>query len=64
METKNMRDLGYANGWSKDSLENRLIDIAHEAGYHFVVTSHNPRGTDTVYECKEAGLKYHVDSSD
>ena len=64
METKNMRDLGYANGWNKDSLENRLIDMTLEAGYRFVVTSHNPRGTDTVYECKEAGLRYHIDSSD
>lgn len=63
-ENKNMRDLGYANGWSRDSIENRLIDMAREAGYHFVVTSHDPRGTDTVYECKEAGLRYHVDSSD
>lgn len=59
-----MRDLGYANGWHKDSLEQRLVDMAYEAGYKFVQVSHHPRGIDTVYECQEAGLRYHVDSSD
>ena len=38
--------------------------MVEAAGYHFVMTSHNERGTDTVYFCKEAGLRYHVDSSD
>jgi len=61
-EHRNMRDLGCANGWPDGSLEKRLVEMAHKAGYHFVVTSHNP--TDTVYECKEAGLRYHIDSSD
>lgn len=63
-QTPNMRDLGYANGWHADSLEQRLVSMAREAGYKFVEVSHDPRGYDTVYECKEAGLRYHVDSSD
>ena len=63
-EERNMRDLGYANGWSSDSLESRLVSMARKAGYQFNEVSHNERGTDTVYECKEAGLRYHVDSSD
>lgn len=63
-ENRNMRDLGYANGWSTDSLESRLVEMTRKAGLSFTQVSHNERGTDTVYECKEAGLRYHVDSSD
>ena len=63
MET-NIKDLGYANGWHDDSLESRLVKMTIKAGYRFTVVSHNERGTDTVYECIEAGLRYHVDSSD
>ena len=63
-EERNMRDLGYANGWSSDSLESRLVSMTRQAGYQFKEVSHNDRGTDTVYECREAGLRYHVDSSD
>ena len=61
---KNIIDLGYINGWKNEGLEYRLCDMVKAAGYHFIITSHNERGTDTVYECKEAGLRYHVDSSD
>lgn len=61
---RNIIDLGYINGWKKGGIEYRLCDIVAEAGYHFIMTSHNERGTDTVYTCKEAGLRYHVDSSD
>ena len=63
-ENRNMIDLGYANGWHEDSIENRLVDMTRQAGYKFKEVSHNARGTDTVYECSEAGLRYHVDSSD
>lgn len=63
-KNRNIIDLGYANGWSGDCIEQRLYDMVHEAGYHFTMVSHNERGTNTVYECKEAGLRYHVDSSD
>jgi len=59
-----MMDLGYANGWHSDSIESRLCKLVRIAGYKFVEVSRNERGTDTVYECKEAGLRYHVDSSD
>lgn len=61
---RNMIDLGYINGWKNEGIEYRLCDMVEQAGYHFVKVSHNERGTDTVYECKEAGLIYHVDSSD
>ena len=66
METpkSNIRDLGWANGWTKDSLEHRLVEMTHRAGLTFKVISHEPHGYDTVYYCEEAGLKYHVDSSD
>ena len=63
-QTMKMKDLGYANGWHSDSLESRLCELARLAGYSFVEVSHDERGTDTVYECAEAGLRYHVDSSD
>lgn len=63
-QQRNMRDLGYANGWSSDSLEARLVEMTRKAGFTFKEVSHNERGTDTVYECAEAGLRYHVDSSD
>ena len=55
-----MRDLGYANGWHDDSLEQRLVDMTIKAGYAFKEVSHNERGYDTVYVCEEAGLKYHI----
>lgn len=64
MAERNIKDLGYSNGWSADSLESRLVDMAREAGYQFKQVSHNERGTDTIYECREAGLRYHIDSSD
>lgn len=61
---RNMIDLGYINGWKNEGIEYRLCDMVEQAGYLFIMTKHNERGTDTVYECKEAGLRYHVDSSD
>lgn len=61
---RNIIDLGYINGWKQGGIEYRLCDMVEEAGYHFQMTSHNERGTDTVYFCEEAGLRYHVDSSD
>ena len=57
---QNIKDLGTANGWSSDSLEQRLVDMAKKAGYTFEQVEHNEHGYDTVYECKEAGLRYHV----
>lgn len=60
----NFNDLGFANGWKDDSIEQRLVNSAREAGYKFVEVSHKENGSDTVYECQEAGLRYHVDSSD
>lgn len=61
---RNIIDLGYMNGWKSDGIENRLCEMVVKAGYSFEEVSHNERGTDTVYECKEAALRYHVDSSD
>ena len=69
-------DLGYANGWYQccifhkrgtfmdGGLERMIYDAAREQGYRFECISHNERGTDTVYYCKELGMTYHVDSSD
>ncbi|MBR1448336.1 MAG: hypothetical protein IJ588_06290 [Prevotella sp.] len=59
----NIRDLGFANGWQPDSLEQRLVDMTGKAGYAFKEESHDPHGYDTVYVCREAGLKYHVCSN-
>ena len=55
-----MKDFGYANGWKETPKE---IKDAIVKGYRFVEVSHRPSGSDTVYECKELGLRYHVDSS-
>ena len=69
-------DLGYANGWypcslipnmgtfMKGGLERMVYEAANDQGYRFECISHNERGTDTVYYCKELGMTYHVDSSD
>ena len=69
-------DLGYANGWDPCGLfpsqgtfmdggiERMIYDAAREQGYTFECISHNERGTDTVYYCKELEMTYHVDSSD
>lgn len=61
---RNIIDLGYINGWKDGGIEFRLCDMVEAAGFHFIMVMHNERGTDTVYECAEAGLRYHVDSSD
>ena len=55
-----MKDFGYANGWTETPKE---IVEAIEKGYRFKEVSHRPSGVDTVYECEELGLRYHVDSS-
>lgn len=62
-EKTNTRDLGFANEWAADSLEQRLYKMTLEAGYKFKEISHDSCGRDIVYECVEAGLRYHVDSS-
>ncbi len=58
-----MKDLGYVNGWSKYP---DLYNEAIEKGYRFREIYHTPdnRGTNTIYECKELGFIFHVDSSD
>lgn len=61
---RNIIDLGYMNGWKRDGIEYRLLDMVALAGLRFRMVSHNERGTDTVYQCDEAALRYHVDSSD
>ena len=63
-QEQKMIDLGYINGWKDGGIEYRLCDMVELAGYHFRMVSHNERGTDTVYQCDEAALRYHVDSSD
>lgn len=64
METlnRNMRDLGFANGWDSDCLEARLVEMAKLAGYKFEEKL-DQRGYDNVYTCKEACLKYHTCSN-
>jgi len=69
-------DLGYMNGWypcslipgmgsfMKGGMERAIYEAASEQGYRFECISHNERGTDTVYHCKELKMTYHVDSSD
>ena len=57
-ETRNMRDLGVANGWHDDSLETRLVEMTRKAGYTFTeefIPPHTFR-----YTCKEAGLTYRT----
>ena len=59
-----MIDLGWANGWDSEGIEQRVCDLVREAGYSFYQKSHEPHGYDTVYQCDEACVRYHVDSSD
>ena len=56
-----MKDLGYANGWHEDSLEQRLVDMCREAGYKFREEFHAPH--TYTYTCQEAGLMYHTNCS-
>lgn len=60
-ENNNMRDLGFANGWSPDSLEQRLVNMAREAGYSFREEFIPPH--EYKYTCIEAGLTYHTNCS-
>lgn len=61
---RNMRDLGFANGWTDDSLESRLLEMTRKAGYQFKEVRHDLHGYDNIYECQEAALRYHTCSSD
>lgn len=58
---KNMRDLGCANGWDSESLEQRLVDMTKQAGYTFKEEFCPPH--TYVYTCVEAGLKYRTNCS-
>ena len=60
-ENKNMRDLGYANGWAEDSLESRLVEMTRAAGYSFREEFRPPH--TFVYTCPEAGLTYKTNCS-
>lgn len=57
----NLNDLGYANGWSEDSIERRLVENAKKAGYEFVSEFIPPH--TFVFTCEEAGLMYRADCS-
>ena len=57
-ENKNMRDLGCANGWADDSLENRLVEMTVAAGFKFKEEFEPPH--TFRYTCKEAGLTYYT----
>ena len=60
-EERNMRDLGWANGWADGSLEKRLVEMTKEAGYVFKEEFIPPH--TYKYTCKEAGLTYRTDCS-
>ena len=60
-KSKNMRDLGYANRWSEDSLERRLVDMTRRAGYKFREEFFPPH--TYKYTCEEAGLTYRTNCS-
>lgn len=64
-----LRDLGYINGWTPGSEEQKLWEWAKkeakEKGYKWECYQVYPnRGIDDVYTCYELGIRYHVDSSD
>jgi len=61
MEKKNIKDLGFANGWSEDSVERKLVEKAKNAGYRFKETFIPPHTFE--YVCEEAGLKYRTNCS-
>lgn len=61
MEKRKLRDLGFANGWHEDSLEQRLVDMTREAGYSFKEEFVPPH--QYKYTCEEAGIMYHTDCS-
>lgn len=58
---RNMKDLGCANGWHEDSLEQRLVDMAKAAGYKFREEFAPPH--TYIYTCTEAGLTYRTNCS-
>ena len=64
MAQRKMIDLGFANGWDSEGIEQRLHQLVHMAGLRWKEVKHDIHGYDTVYECEAAGLRYHVDSSD
>lgn len=64
MAQRKMIDLGFANGWDSEGIEQRLYQLVQMAGLSWKEVQHDIHGYDTVYECEEAGLRYHVDSSD
>lgn len=57
----NINDLGCANGWSEDGIEQRLVESAKSAGYTFKEEFRPPH--TYVYTCEEAGLRYHTNCS-
>ncbi len=61
MDENNIKDLGFANGWSADSLEQRLVDMTRKAGYSFQEEFIPPH--TYVYTCKEARLRYKTNCS-
>lgn len=60
---KEWQNLSWANGWTSESVEQKIYDECIKRGYKFVETYHNPRGY-TGYECEEAMVSFEVDSSD
>lgn len=61
MAERNIKDLGYANGWSPDSLERRLVEMTEKAGYKFKEEFIPPH--EYKYTCVEAGLTYRTNCS-
>lgn len=60
---KAWQNLSWANGWTSESIEQKIYDECKRRGYKFECTFHDPHGY-TDYECKEAMVSYSVDSSD
>lgn len=58
---RNIKDLGYANGWHDDSLEKRLVEMTRKAGYRFHEEFEPPH--TYKYTCKEAGIMYRTNCS-
>lgn len=60
---KEWQNLSWANGWTKESVEQKIYDECIKRGYKFVETYHDPHGY-TGYCCEEAMVSFEVDSSD
>lgn len=58
MKELNWINLGYANGWGKDSKEQRICDLINRLGYK--IESRAISYCKTEYTCEEAKVRWRI----